>query len=531
MIRRHVRRLRRRTQRLGLGPESAPLIESHGRGSGGAARGMAWAFIGTGGQQATMLVVTFVLAGLLGPTSYGLVAMAMIYIQFVQLALDQGISTSIVQRKDLEVEHLDSAFWMNLVWAFALAGVSVALSGWWAAANHQPQLQLIIDVLSLLLPIQALTIVQQAVLQREMNFKKLALRGNLAALSGGLTGVATALAGAGVWALVAQSLTGAGVSLLTLWTVSRWRPRFRFSWRHARQLLSFSTQVFTGNLAVFANRRVDALMIGLFFGPAAVGLYRLADRLVETLLTFSTRPLQLFSLAHLARLQHDRDAFRNGVRTCMRLSTFATVPFMLGLAAGAPYVIHTLGPKWAPATNALRLLALTGIGKAAIIFTAATLFAAGKPRLRAISEWSLAVVSAGTFAVAALLLRGTSTSHQVVGMAASRLLLFTVLFLPVNFLLVKVTARITIRDLLRPTLIPTIAGGAAVVAIIAAEQVGLLSHGHPLVGLFTAGAVASVAAGFVLIVFDDDVRGLLRRLRSRGMAPEPAPEAAAAQPR
>jgi PST family polysaccharide transporter len=482
-----------------------------------------------GGQQVMSLIVTFFLAGLLGPRSFGLVAMAMIYIQFVQLALDQGISTAIVQRKDLEIAHLDSAFWMNLAWACLLAGVSIALSGWWADLNQQPELQPIIITLSLLLPIQGLIIVQQSLLQREMNFKKLAFRGNLAAVVGGIVGVTTALAGAGVWALVAQQLTGALASLLTLWTVSRWLPRFRFSGRHARQLLSFSAQVFTGNLAVFASRRIDALMIGLFFGPVAVGLYRLADRLVETLLTFSTRPLQMFSLAHLARLQHDRDAFRDGVRTCMRLSTFATVPLMLGLAACAPYVIHTLGGQWASATGALRLLALTGIGKAAIVFTAATLFAAGKPRLRAISEWSLAAVSAATFAGAALVLRGTSTSHQVIGMAASRLVLFIVVFLPVNLLLVKYTARITIRSLLRPTLFPAIAGGAAIAAVILAEQLGILGPQHPVFSLLASGALASLSAGIVLIVLDDEVRGFLKNLRRRRLAAGAAPEAAGAQ--
>jgi PST family polysaccharide transporter len=520
-------RVRRRRATSDSAYLEAPETAQHARK---AASGMTWAFVGMGGQQVMSLIVTFFLAGLLGPRSFGLVAMAMIYIQFVQLALDQGISTAIVQRKDLEIAHLDSAFWMNLLWACLLAGVSIGLAGWWADLNRQPELKPIIITLSLLLPIQGLIIVQESLLQREMNFKKLAFRGNLAAVVGGVVGVATALAGAGVWALVAQQLTGAVASLLTLWTVSRWLPRFRFSGRHAKELLSFSTQVFTGNLAVFASRRVDALMIGLFFGPIPVGLYRLADRLVETLLTFSTRPLQMFSLAHLARLQHDRDAFRDGVRTCMRLSTFATVPLMLGLAACAPYVIHSLGGQWSPATNALRLLALTGIGKAAIVFTAATLFAAGKPRLRAISEWSLAAVSAATFAGAALILRGTSTSHQVVGMAASRLVLFIVVFLPVNLLLVKITAHIKIRSLLRPTLWPAVAGFAAIAAVIGAEQVGILSHSHPVFSLLASGAIASLSAAVVLIVLDDEVRGFLIRLRHRGMGPPPTPEPAGAQP-
>lgn len=480
---------------------------------------MAWAFLGTGGQQVMTLFVTFGLAGLLGPRSYGLVAMAMIYIAFIQLALNQGIATAIVQRRNLEPEHLDSAFWMNLVWAVALAGVSVAISPWWAAANHTPQLTSIIDVLSLLIPIQALTIVQQAVLQREMDFKKLALRGNVAAFVGGAVGIGAAIGGAGVWALVLQQLVGGAVSVFLLWAVSDWLPRFRYSRRHARELLSFSVQVFTGNLAVFANRRIDALMIGFFFGPVSVGLYRLADRLVETLLNFGTRPLQLFSLAHLSQAQ-SAEELRDGVRTCMRLSTFATLPLMLGLAACGSYMTSMLGPRWAPATDAIKLLAVVGVGKAAIVFTAAVLFAVGEPRLRAIAEWSFAVLSAATFAGAALLLRGTSPTHQVFGMALSRLLLFVAFFVPVNLALIKHTTRIKIRQLLQPTRIPLLAGLAGLLVVPLAEQAGLLHHhGRRLASLALAVFLVTTVSSAILVLFDHDFRGLLGELRRRAGRP------------
>lgn len=493
-----------------------------------ASRRMAWLFMGGLGQQGVTLIVTFILAAILGPRTYGVVAMAVIYIAFVQLVLDQGISTAIVQRKDLEVEHIDSAFWMNLGWAILLVGVSVAVSGWWADVNHTPQLEPIIDVLSLLIPITALTIVQQSLLQRDMEFRKLALRGNVAALSGGIAGVAAALAGAGVWALVTQQLVMAFVALCLLWAVGHWRPRLRFSRKHARELLGFSTQVFTGNLAVFISRWGDALLIGLFFGPLAVGLYRLADRLVEMLLTFGTRPLQIFSLAHLSRAT-SADELRTGVRTCVRLSTFATVPMMLGLAACASYITHLLGPKWEPATDAIRLLAVVGIGKAAIVFTAALLFAVGEPRLRAIAEWSFAIVSAATFAVTALFLRGTSSTDQVFGMATSRLVLFVVLFVPVNLVLVKLTTNIRMRELLKPTRIPLAAGCAGVAAVALAEHLGLLNHDHRLIGLTLALLLVAASSCAVLVLFDREVRGLLKRIARRGKrSPIPTAESAEA---
>src|SRR5262249_11455296 len=278
------------------------------------------------GQQGVTLLVSIVLAAILGPRTYGIVALAIIYIAFVQLVLDQGISQTIVQKSDLDDDHLDSAFWLNLFWALLLVGATLAISPWWARANGTPELEPVIDVLSVALLIQALTVVQQAVLRRQMKFKRLALRSNVAALVGGVAAIILALEGAGIWSLVAQRLIAAGVALVLLWMVGGWVPRFRFSRPHARSLLGFSVQTFAGNVAVFVNRLVDALLIGLFFGPAAVGLYRLADRLIESLLQIGTYPVQLFALSHFARLQHQPGPLRRAVHSCVGLTALVTVP-------------------------------------------------------------------------------------------------------------------------------------------------------------------------------------------------------------
>jgi O-antigen/teichoic acid export membrane protein len=471
------------------------------------------------GQRGLATAVSLVIATIVGPEAYGVVAMALIYIAFMQLWLEQGISTAIIQRADLEQEHLDSAFWLNLAWCVLLAGISVVMSGWWAKVNHVDQLQPVIDVLSIWLILQGLTIVQQSILQRELKFKKLALRSNLAAIFGAAAGIVLALKGFGVWAIVGQQLTASTVSLVLLWTVGHWVPRLRFSFSHARQLLGFSSQVFAGNLGVFVNRRVDALMLGIFFGPVSVGLYRLADRLIESVLALAARPVQLFSLPEFSRHQGSPEALRRSVYSCMWTTMLTTIPVMLVIAACSKFIVDALGSKWSAASGALQLLALVGISKALMLFTAPLLFAVAKPHLRVFMVWLFAAVSTVTFVVVALLLRGTSTHSQVFGMAGSRAVLFVLVFIPVNLLLIARVADMPMRRLLPGLRSPLLSGAAGAVAVLALRATGVLDGVAPFVGLAATLPLAIATSAATLLVLEPRVRakttGGLRALRLR----------------
>src|SRR5207244_4599079 len=130
-----------------------------------------WAYTMNWGEKGFFALFTFVLASILGPHDFGTVAIAMIYISFIQMFLDQGLFNAIIQRKNLKPEHLDSVFWTNLAACLVLVGLSVAFSAWWAAVNQLPQLALVVCALSFCLPIEALALVQRAILQREMDFR------------------------------------------------------------------------------------------------------------------------------------------------------------------------------------------------------------------------------------------------------------------------------------------------------------------------------------------------------------------------
>jgi PST family polysaccharide transporter len=491
-----------------------------------------WAFLMNWGDRAFSLVFTMILAAILGPRDFGIVALALIYIAVVQLFLEGGVQTAVIQREALEDDHLDSAFWLNFAWCVLLAGASFLLSGWWARLNGVPELENVVKVLSVLLVIYGLTVVQLALFERHMRFRALAFREVAAVIVGGVLGLVLALRGAGVWALVAQQLGFAGTQLVLLWAMSSWRPRFRFSRAHARELIGFSSGVFLSNLGGFINRRADALLMGIFFGPTAVGLYRLADRFVDNLLDVTMRPVARVSLPFFSRLQNDMPALRDAVASCIRATLVLTVPAMLVLAACSGFVMNLMGDDWVPAADVLKLLAIVGIGKAVVFFTGPLLFAVARPHFRAVMLWVLAGLSAGTVVVVGELLVGEPAREQAIGMAASRAVYFLAIVIPVNVAVVCWITGLRLRDMARWVPAPLASGLAGIAAVALLELPGLLDGLRPFVALLIAGTCSCLAAGGVLFALEPRARELarpvLRRVR-RGNA-EAAPVTVPARP-
>ncbi|MGH3011595.1 MAG: lipopolysaccharide biosynthesis protein [Gaiellaceae bacterium] len=478
-----------------------------------------WAFYMTWADRVVSVAFTFLLAAILGPRDFGVVALALIYIAVVQLFLEGGVQTAVVQREGLEDEHLDSAFWVNLAWCVVIAAASFLLAGWWARLNGIPELEDVVKVLSVLLVVYGLTIVQLALFQREMRFRALAIRETAAVLVGGVLGLVLALRGAGVWALVAQQLGFAGTQLVLLWGMSTWRPRFRFSSAHARDLLGFSSGVFLSNLGGFLNRRADALLMGIFFGPVAVGLYRLADRFSDNVLELTMRPVGHVALPFFSRLQNDRPALKDAVASSIRTTLILTVPAMAVMAACSDFLMAVMGPEWEPAADVLKLLALVGIGKAIVFFTGPLLFAVARPHLRAVMLWALAALSAGTVLLVGWLLTDEGSREQALGMAASRAAFFLAIVIPLNLAVVCWITGLRPRSFLPwlPSPLLSAAAGIGVVALL--ELSGLLDGLPDFAALLIAGTFSLLAAGAVLFALEPRARRLagpvLRKLTRR----------------
>jgi PST family polysaccharide transporter len=503
---------------VGTGPEGEGP-EGSGEGPGGAEQrrifvgALKWALAMSWGERALGALLTFVLAALLGPHDFGVVAIALIYIALAHVFLEQGLSTALIQREELEPDHLNSAFWLNLFWCLVLAGVTVAVSGLWADLNGAPVLRAVLSVLSLMLVIEGLIIVQEAYFQRNAEFKTLAILANVAALAGGALGIALALAGSGVWALVAQQLATSGTALVLFWILSPWKPSLRFSRRHARDLLRFSSHVFVANFGGFVNRRSDALLVGVFFGPVVVGIYRLADRFVDLVLELTTRPVGMISLPLFSRLQQDREHLRDAVETCLRVTLVAAIPALLLVAACSDFLLAVIGAEWESGADALKLLAVAGIAKAVIAFTGPLLFAVGRPASRAVMLWLLGAASAAAVVVVASLLRSASDERQIFGVSASRALLFLLVFVPINLLVVRRLTGFGLRAFAALTAPPTAAGAAALALVLFLREATAIERIPPVAGLAVAALLAAATAVGTLLALDPRSRRYARDLR------------------
>lgn len=468
-----------------------------------------WAYVLTGAQRGIAMLLTFVLAIVLGPKDFGIAAMAMAYIIFIEMLVAQGMGAAIIQRKDLSSEQLDSIFWLVGAASLVLVAVSIALSQWWASVNALPTLAPVIIVLSLSIPIKGLTVVQHALLQRKMDFRNLALLSGGSAIVGGAVGVVMALNGYGIWSLVAQHLVGSALATAVMWKVSDWRPRFRFSWRRAREMFGFSGGVFFSHLGVYAAGQSDAILMGLFFGPVAVGVYRLGERVMDMLLEVATRSIQIVALPHFSSLQDDPQRLRAAVASCLRLSATLTIPAMAILALSSDELMGMLGAKWAPASIVLKIVVFMGMAKALTVFSGPLLLAKGYAKALAVLTWVLAIVFGGLITGCGIAFKDASLQTQVIAVAIARTGAYLLLGGLVRLLIIRFLCKLSFGSIARAVAPGVIAAiGAAATAMLILEFV-VRSTTPAITAFALVVGPAGLAAVALLAIFDRAVREVL----------------------
>jgi PST family polysaccharide transporter len=410
-------------------------------------RTLFWAFAMNWGTGGLGTAVSLVLAVVLGPTVFGLVSIALVFVSFTQILLAQGIEDALVQRSEIEDAHFDSAFWMVIVFSLFLMGFCIAVSDLWAVANHQPIVADVLRALSVRIPIYGLTIVQQAVMVRKLDFKALAYRSNLAEGIGGMIAIGMAVCGFGLWSLVGQQLGRDVAALAFLWRLSSWRPRLSFSWRHIKDLIPFSSATFIAALGSYVHGQVDTLLIGLFFGPTAVGLYRFADRIQQFVLTSVSRSIEWVSLPSLAKFQGAPIKLKQTFLSLLKINVAATAPIMISLAVASDIVVGMLGPKWHAASDAIWILCLMGSFQSVAYLTSSLLRACSRPMALACVTWAFGIFNAALVLICGFALREASIVQQVNGVALCKLAGFVLAYLPVSMVMAKACCHASYRDL------------------------------------------------------------------------------------
>jgi len=345
-----------------------------------ALKGVVWTAIQNWGRQVIAFAIFFLLARLLEPKTFGLVALASLFLNFMQVFTDQGFGQAIIQRKELDKEHLDTAFWTNIALSLLLITFSVAGAEPIAALFKEPALTPIIRWLSLSFLLSGLNGVQSALLSREFKFKVLAVRSLVAVLVGGVVGLVMALMGYGVWSLVGQQLANGIAGVVVLWSTSQWRPGWGFSRPHFRELFSFGINIVGIKFLNFFNRRSDDFLIGYFLGPVALGYYTIAYRVLQIMTQLMTSTIDQVALPTFSMMQKEPERLRQAFYKVTQIASFIAFPAFLGMAALAPELVSTFfGDKWRTSVPVMQVLAFIGILHSVDFFNATVIMAMGKP--------------------------------------------------------------------------------------------------------------------------------------------------------
>jgi len=365
-------------------------------------RGVFWTIVRGAGSQGTSLIVFAVLARLLVPADFGLIALASVYMAFVQMIIEQGLGVAVIQRHELAPEHLDAAFWVNVALGTLGALTSIIAAPLISAMLGEPQLTPVIRALSAVFVIVSLRQVQVNVLKRNMQFRLIALRSLFAALVGGAVGVAMALAGKGVWSLVGQQIAATATGTAILWKVSGWRPRFRLPFGRLRELWNVSMHAAGDTLLQYARRRSQDFLIGTLLGPAALGHMVVAQRLTHAVFRIVTGTISQVALPTFSRVQHQPERLKRVFLQVTRMVSMVSFPTFVALGALSASIVPLMfGAKWNDSVPMMQIFAIGALNGSVGQFNGVVIAAMGRTDLRLrLTVWSTALSITATVLLA-----------------------------------------------------------------------------------------------------------------------------------
>lgn len=392
--------------------------------------GVGWSALDKWGGCLFDLILMVVLARILSPEAFGLVALGTIFTSFMNIFLEQGLMSAIVQRKDITKEHLDSAFLINIVFGIFFTVLGIIFSPIIAKIFNENELQPIIAWLSLGFIIFAFSTVQQAILKRDLDFKGLAKRSVLSKFVAGVAAIIFAITGFGVWSLVIKSLVTGFVAAIVLWSVSDWRPTLTFSFSHFKELFNFGINILGTKIIDFFDKRADNIIIGYFLGATVLGYYTIAFRIVFTIVSMINALNGHVLFSTFSRIQSNLPKLRSLFYRTTELMNILIFPLFLGVIVLSPQlVVGIFGEKWHESIILVQLLSLTGIALTVLGFSGNLTNALNKPTLQLMVRTVISISR-----VIALII---GIKWGVVGITVAYVITTYIVFVPLNLWLPK----------------------------------------------------------------------------------------------
>lgn len=318
-----------------------------------------WKLLERCSVQVVSFVVTIILARLLLPEEYGIIALITIFIALAEVIADGGFNTALIQKKNADNTDFSTIFFFSLFVSVLLYVVLYISAPYIAKFYGMADLVKVIRILSTSLFLYSFNSVQRAYISKYMLFKKLFYSSLGAILLSGCIGIVMAYAGFGVWSLVTQTLLNQLFTILIMWFTVKWRPNFIFSRTSFKELFDFGWKIFCTNFIITLFIRVRALVVGKIFSPSTLAYYEKGDQFPGLIMNNVCGSIQSVIFPAFSEVQDDRTRVRAMMRKAINASCLVMFPLMIGLMVSAkPLVVLLLTEKWIEVVPFMQVLCI-----------------------------------------------------------------------------------------------------------------------------------------------------------------------------
>lgn len=325
-------------------------------------KGVGWSFADNIANSGITFLVGLVLANILTPEEYGIMAMVTIFIAVSNSIVDSGFSNALIRKINIRSVDYNTVFYFNLIVSIFLYLILYVSAPAISVFFKEPVLVDVMRVIGWILIINALAIIPRTIFVRNINFKAQTKVSLIASVSSGVIGIGMALAGWGVWSLVGQQLSRQLLNTVFLWIFCRWRPLWEFSTQSFKELFGFGSKLLASGLIDTIFKDIYSLVIGRFYSAADLGQYTRASQFNTIFSSNLTTVVQRVSYPVLSSIQNEPERLLGAYRRVIKTTMLITFACMLGLAAVAkPLIVILIGEKWLPAVYFLQIICFSGM--------------------------------------------------------------------------------------------------------------------------------------------------------------------------
>lgn len=322
-----------------------------------ALKGVMWSAIDRFASQGISFLVSIVIARILTPHDYGLVAMVGIFISLAQAFVDSGLSSAIVRKNDRTAIDLSTAFFANIIIGFICYVILFLVAPYIAEFYQEKELCSIVRVMGIVFFLFSFSNIQQAVLTIQIDFKTKTKISLLSVLISGTLGISLAFCGYGVWSLVFQQVVFALSRAIFLWLFVRWRPIIKFSYQSFRSLFSFGSKMLLTALINSIFKNLYSIVIGKTFSATKLGFYSRAEQFAQFPSSNVSNIIKSVSFPTMSIIQDEEDRFKANYYRIQSIISFIIFPLIIGLAAVAtPFILLLLSEKWLYTAKLLQIV-------------------------------------------------------------------------------------------------------------------------------------------------------------------------------